>query len=115
MGEPLSIQHIIEFFCVVLNVLPFGILPVDTADRIEEDAAAIWLYMVKAPGPLVLPAAWHPAKAHEFWIIGNTSAEKALLVTVEQSTVLLPPPATTPELLLQAENKNIKHNLFTDR
>jgi hypothetical protein len=33
-GAPLSIQQIIEFFCAVDSVLPCGMVPVETAERI---------------------------------------------------------------------------------
>lgn len=105
LGDPLSIQQIMEFFCDVLNVLPCGIRPVDTAERMAEEAPEIWLWLVKAPGPLVLPAAWQPETAQTVCIIGLTSAAKALLVTVLQLTVPPPPPPPPPPVsLLQLFN-----------
>ena len=86
----MSIQQIIEPFCELLSELPFGIRPDETADLIDEAAPDIWEYVVRGPGPLPLPVAWQPTeKAQEDWMMGLTSAAKALLVTVLQSTVKL--------------------------
>lgn len=82
----------IDPFCELDNELPCGILPEETALLILLLAADTWAWLVNAPGPFVLPAAWHPIVAQDDWIIGLTSAIKALLVTVLQSTVKLPPP-----------------------
>ena len=79
-GAPLSIQHIIEFFWEVANELFLGIVPLETADRIEVLAEKIWVKLVKGPGPLPLPAAWQLAIAQEEEMIGDTSAANALFL-----------------------------------
>jgi hypothetical protein len=42
LGAPLSIQQVIEFFSLLLSVLPWGISPELTAARMELRAAKIW-------------------------------------------------------------------------
>ena len=41
LGEPLLIQQIIEFFCAVVSVPTFGIVPLATAVLIVTDAPDI--------------------------------------------------------------------------
>ena len=55
----------------------------------------------------MLPASWQPLMAQEDWMIGLTSAAKALLLTVLQSTDVLPPPPSLLQEMLMETNKII--------
>jgi hypothetical protein len=95
-----------EFFCAVLRLPDFGMVPLTTELLIETLALKICVYVRSSPGPWELPVPWQPEfKAHAAWIIGFTSAANLLLVTPEH--VVLPPPLPPPSLLLLQEAINI--------
>lgn len=58
--------------------------PDSTDCRMAVALALIWAKLVKAPGPLVLPALWQPDPVQEDWMIADTLVLN-LLSTAEQS------------------------------
>jgi hypothetical protein len=49
----------IVFFCAVVRLPVFGIVPFATAALIAILALNIWVYVNSGPGPTALPAPWH--------------------------------------------------------
>jgi hypothetical protein len=90
-NAPLSIQQMIDVFCAVVKLPVCGITPVKTAVRISDRELNTSVYVNNSPGPLWLPAPWHPEFVpQEFCMIGFTSVAKDFAAPVQSTELVVP-------------------------